>query len=498
MFESVQTGLRSALKTLQGKARLSEANMREGLALVEQSLLEADVSYSVVKDFVARVGEKALGENVLLALNPTQQLIGIIHQELVSTLGPVDPSIPLRKDVSVLMMCGLQGSGKTTTCGKLAKLLSQHKKTCLLVAADLQRPAAIEQLHVIGRQLDVPVYSEPGAKDPVAVCQNAVQQAREKQIPVVVLDTAGRLAIDQELMEQLVRIDNRVHPDQVFLVVDGMTGQDAVNSAKAFNEALELDGVIMTKLDGDARGGALLSVKHVTGVPIKFIGTGEHLDALEPFRPEGMASRILGMGDIVGLVDTVQKAVDVEKQKELEAKLAAGEFTLDDFKGQLRQIMQPGLMMKMMSLIPGVGSQLTEMMSGGDAEGDMGRMLAIIDSMTPQERKNPKIIDPSRRNRIARGSGAQVQDVNALLKQFELISPMIKAMAGKGMGARMQAIQEMQRSGAFNPGAKMPKMKGDTGKRLTSKERAELKKKREKELRKKKREQGRQGPSGGW
>src|SRR5262245_7730865 len=384
MFESLQTGLRSALKTLSGKAKLTEANMREGLALVQQSLLEADVSYELAKDFVARVSEEAMGEKVLLALNPTQQLIGIINNELIKTLGPVDPAIPLRKDVTVLMMCGLQGSGKTTTCGKLAKLLQQSKKNALLVAADLQRPAAIEQLHVIGRQLEVPVYSEPGAQDPIAVCTNAIAKARQQQIPVVVLDTAGRLAIDQELMDQLVRIDNKVHPDQVYLVVDGMTGQDAVNSAKAFNEAVELDGVIMTKLDGDARGGALLSVKHVTGVPIKFIGTGEHLDALEPFRPEGMASRILGMGDMLALVDTVQKAVDVEKQKELEAKLAAGEFTLDDFKGQLRQIMQPGLMMKMLSLIPGMG-QFTEMMNGEEAEGEMKRMLGIIDWMTWQE-----------------------------------------------------------------------------------------------------------------
>jgi signal recognition particle subunit SRP54 len=497
MFESLQTGLRSALKTLQGKARLSEANMREGLKLVEQSLLEADVSYSVVQDFIARVAEQALGEKVLLALDPTQQLIGIIHQELVNTLGPVDPAIPLRKDVTVLMMCGLQGSGKTTTCGKLAKLLAQHKKTCLLVAADLQRPAAIEQLHVIGNQVDAPVYSEPGAKDPVAVCQNAVQHARGQQIPVVVLDTAGRLAIDRELMDQLARIDNKVHPEQVYLVVDGMTGQDAVNSAKAFNEALELDGVIMTKLDGDARGGALLSVKHVTGVPIKFIGTGEHLDALEPFRPEGMAGRILGMGDVVGLVDTVQKAVDLEKQKELEARLQAGEFTLDDFKGQLKQVLQPGLMMKMLKLMPGMG-QFAEMLDGEDAEGEMRRKLAIIDSMTPQERRSPKVIDPSRRNRIARGAGVQVQEVNSLLKEFDMLAPIIKTLAGKGMGARMQAMQEMQKSGMFNPGAKMPKIKGDTGKRLTSKEKAELRKKREKDLRKKQREQGKQTPRGGW
>jgi signal recognition particle subunit SRP54 len=491
MFESLQTGLRSALKTLSGKARLTEANMRDGLKLVEQSLLEADVSYEVAKDFVDRVAEQATGEKVLLALNPTQQLVGIIHNELIKTLGPVDPTIPLRKDVTILMMCGLQGSGKTTTCGKLAKLLGQSKKTCLLVAADLQRPAAIEQLHVIGRQLGVPVYSEPGAKDPVAVCSAAVAKAKAEQIPIVVLDTAGRLAIDEELMNQLVHIDERVHPDQVYLVVDGMTGQDAVNSAAAFNEALELDGVIMTKLDGDARGGALLSVKEVTGVPIKFIGTGEHLDALEPFRPEGMASRILGMGDVVGLVETVQKAVDMEQAKALEEKLAAGEFTLDDFKGQMRQIMQPGLMMKMMSMLPGMG-QLTEAMNGEEAEGEMKKMLGIIDSMTPRERKNPKIIEPGRRNRIARGAGVQVQDVNALLKQFDMMAPIMKAMAGKGMGQRMQAIQDLQKSGMFNPGGGMPKMKGDTGKRLTSKEKAELRKKREKELKKKK------GPRGAW
>src|SRR6478735_6408855 len=491
MFESLQTGLRSALKTLSGKAKLTEANMREGLKLVQQSLLDADVSYEVAKDFVARVSEEAMGEKVLLALNPTQQLIGIINHELIKTPGPVDPAIPLRKDVTVLMMCGLQVSGKTTTCGKLAKLLQQSNKKCLLVAADLQRPAAIEQLHVIGRQLEVPVFSQPGATDPVAVCAAAVAKAKNDQIPIVVLDTAGRLAIDEELMNQLIHIDERVHPDQVYLVVDGMTGQDAVNSAAAFNEALELDGVIMTKLDGDARGGALLSVKEVTGVPIKFIGTGEHLDALEPFRPEGMASRILGMGDVLGLVDTVQKAVDMEKAKELEAKLAAGEFSLDDFKGQLRQIMQPGLMMKMMSMLPGMG-QLTDMMNGDEAEGEMKRMLGIIDSMTPRERRNPKIIEPGRRNRIARGAGVQVQEVNQLLKQFDMMAPIMKAMAGKGMGQKMQAIQQLQQSGMFNPGGGMPKLKGDTGKRLTSQEKSDLRKKREKELKKKK------GPRGAW
>ena len=322
-------------------------------------------------------------------------------------------------------------------------------------------------------------------------------KARKDQIALVVLDTAGRLAIDQELMDQLVRIDKRVGPDQVYLVVDGMTGQDAVNSAKAFNEALELDGVIMTKLDGDARGGALLSVKQVTGVPIKFIGTGEHLDALEPFRPEGMVSRILGQGDIVGLAQMARSIIDESAQKEMEAKLQAGEFTLDDFKKQLRSILQPGLMTKMMGLLPGMG-EIQKMMSGVDAEGDAKRVVGIIDSMTAQERRNPKIIDPSRRNRIARGAGVQVAEVNGLLKQYETMAPVMKAMAGKSMMGRMQALQDIQKSGMFNPGAKMPKMKGDTGKRLTSKERAEMKKRREKELRRKQRDRSRARPAAGW
>jgi signal recognition particle subunit SRP54 len=488
MFDSLQAGLQSALKTLSGKGRLTEGNMREGLAAVEQALLEADVSYSVAQDFIAHVGEKALGQKVLLSLNPVQQLMGIIYEEMVAVLGPVDPAIPLRKDVTIVMMCGLQGSGKTTSCGKLARLLEQNKKSVLLVAADLQRPAAIEQLHVIGQQLGVAVYSEPGQQDPVTVCQNAVAQARQQQKAVVVLDTAGRLAIDQELMDQLVLIDKRVHPDQVYLVVDGMTGQDAVNSAKAFNEALELDGVIMTKLDGDARGGALLSVKHVTGVPIKFIGTGEHLDALEPFRPEGMVSRILGQGDIVGLAQMARQVISEDQQKEMEARLQSGEFTLDDFKNQMRQIMQPGLAMKMLKMLPGMG-EMTKMMGDANPEEEFKRVVGIIDSMTQHERKNPKVIDPSRRNRIARGAGVPVQEVNGLLKQYETMAPMMKMMAGKSMMGRMQALNEIQRSGMLNPGGQMPKMKGDTGKRLTSKERAELKKRREKELRRKKREQ---------
>jgi len=327
-----------------------------------------------------------------------------------------------------------------------------------------------------------------GAQDPVKVCQDGIRKAKELEAQVVILDTAGRLAIDQELIAQLVRVDTRVQPDQVYLVVDGMTGQDAVNSAAAFNAALELDGVIMTKLDGDARGGALLSVKHVTGVPIKFIGTGEHLDALEPFRPEGMASRILGMGDIVALVDLAQKTVDAEKQKELEKKLMEGEISLDDFKNQLRTFLQPGLMMKMLGMIPGMGGMM-DALKGTDSEDEVRRFIGIIDSMTPAERRNPKIVDQSRRTRIAKGAGVQAQDVSGMLKQFDAMMPMLKMMAGKGVGGRMQALNELRKQGAFNPGAQIAKPKGDTGKRLTNEERKRLQKQREKDLRKRKREE---------
>lgn len=488
MFESIQTGLRSALKTIQGKGKLTESNMRDGLRLVEQSLLEADVSYQVVKDFMSSVAAKALGEKVLLALDPSQQLVGIVHDELVQLLGPVDTSLSLARDVNVLMMCGLQGSGKTTTCGKLARLLLEHKASVMLVAADLQRPAAIQQLHVLGEQLGVPVYSEPGVQDPVKVCQNAVKKAREQQIRVVILDTAGRLAIDQALMQELQKIDRQVQPDQVFLVVDGMTGQDAVNSAGAFNDALELDGVIMTKLDGDARGGALLSVKHVTGVPIKFVGTGEQLDALEPFRPEGMASRILGLGDIVGLVDVARRAIDEQQQREMEERMRGGRFTLDDFRNQLYQLSKPGLIKKMMGLIPGMGG-LTEAMAGMDAEGESKRLIGIIDSMTPAERKNPKLIDPSRRNRIAAGAGVQGNEVSQLLKQFDGFSAVMSQMAGDNMFERLKKVQQMQQSGMLNPGAQLMREKKGTGKRLSSQEKADLRKMREKELRKRKRQE---------
>jgi signal recognition particle subunit SRP54 len=487
MFESLQESLSGALKTLRGKGKLSEANMRDGLALVQTALLEADVSYPVVKDFIARVSEKALGERVLTSLDPSQQVVGIVHQELIDLMGPVDHSLHLLPDVTVLMLCGLQGSGKTTTCGKLGRLINERGRKPLLVAADLQRPAAIEQLHVIGQQLGLEVYSEPGAKDPVAVCTNAVKHAKKLGINVVLLDTAGRLHIDEELMEQLRQIDRRVEPQQVYLVVDGMTGQDAVNSAKAFNDALELDGVILTKLDGDARGGAVLSVKHVTGVPIKFIGTGEHLDALQEFHPERMAQRILGMGDILTLVEQAQQKFDADEMATQEERLRKGEFTLDDFRRMLGQTKKLGPLNKVMSLLPGMGN-MQQMMDGVDADGGMTRLGGIVDSMTPSERRNPsKLIDQSRRRRIAAGAGVEPHEVNELVKQFDGMAAVMKEMAGMGMRDRFKKMQQLQ-SGLANPAAQLQKPKVGTGKRLNSGERAKLRKEREKEARRRKRE----------
>ncbi|RMF87779.1 MAG: signal recognition particle protein, partial [Planctomycetota bacterium] len=406
MFESLQTGLTDALRTLAGRGKLTEANMREGLRLVQKALLEADVSLPVVKEFVARVSEAAQGEKILRSLNPTQQLFGVVHRELVNLMGPVDHSLHLKPGGTVIMLCGLQGSGKTTTCAKLGRMIKERGKSPMLVAADLQRPAAIEQLKVLGDSLEIPVYTEPGATDPVAVCRRAVQQAKSSGIDVVILDTAGRLHVDDELMEQLEQIDRRVQPEQVYLVVDAMTGQDAVNSAKAFNDALTLDGVILTKLDGDARGGAALSVKYVTGVPIKFIGVGEQTDALEEFHPERIAGRILGHGDILSLVEQAQKKLDQEEIARQQERLKQGQFTLDDFRKLIDQTQRMGPLRQVMSMIPGMGGMMRQLDSvDADAEGAMKRLRGIIDSMTPAERADPSIIDPSRRKRIAAGAG---------------------------------------------------------------------------------------------
>ena len=436
MFESLQESLGAALRTLRGRGKLTEANMREGLGLVQTALLEADVSFPVVRQFMDRVTEQATGEPVLKALDPTQQLIQIVYQALVELMGPVDHSLHLQPGGTVLMLCGLQGSGKTTTCGKLGRMIQQRGRKPMLVAADLQRPAAVEQLVILGQQLGLPVYSEPGAKDPVALCQRSVEHAQSAGIDVLILDTAGRLHIDEELMAELGLIDRRVEPDQVYLVVDAMTGQDAVNSAKAFNEALELDGVIMTKLDGDARGGAALSVKAITGVPIKLVGTGEHLDALEEFHPDRMARRILGMGDILSLVEQAQQKFDQEEMARQQERLAKGEFTLDMFRQMMDQTRRLGPLEKIMSFLPGMGS-MREMMAAagedGDADAQLHRFRGMIDSMTAAERRNPKLIDQSRRRRIAAGAGVEPQDIKGLLETFEPMAGMMRQISSMGV-----------------------------------------------------------------
>jgi signal recognition particle subunit SRP54 len=488
VFESLSEGLQSAFKSLSGKGKLTESNMREGLQIVEKAMLEADVSYSVVQDFMAQVTERALGKRVLLSLRPHEELINIVHSELISILGPVDTSLHLKKSgPTIIMLCGLQGSGKTTTCGKLSQMLLEEGVKPLLVAADLQRPAAIDQLHVIGAQLGVPVFSDKANSNPVDVCKAGVDKAIAEGARVVILDTAGRLAIDEELMAELQRIDKKVSPDQVYLVVDGMTGQDAVNSAGAFNKTLELDGVIMTKLDGDARGGALLSVKHVTGVPIKFIGTGEHLDALEPFRPEGMAGRILQMGDIVAAAREAHRIVDEQEREEMEAKMASGDFTLDDFKNMMEKIAKPGIMGRLMGLMPGMG-EMKSLLESDEAAGGIRQTIGAINSMTMKERRNPKIIDAPRRTRIAKGAGVQTPVVTQLIKQFEVMKPLMQGMAGKGVGDRMKMMEQLKASGIMNdPSMRGAKIKQSTGKRLSKEEKEKQKREREKTLRRLKR-----------
>ncbi|MEM9941127.1 MAG: signal recognition particle protein, partial [Planctomycetota bacterium] len=444
----------------------------------------------VVRDFMSKVSDKALGEKVLLSLRPSEQFIKIVQDELTELLGPTDADLRLNKEVNIIMMCGLQGSGKTTTCGKLSRLLKREADiTPLLCAADLQRPAAIDQLHVLGETLGVPVYSNREIQDPVQVCREAVAKAKADGNKVVILDTAGRLAIDEELMNQLKTIDREVQPDHVFLVVDGMTGQDAVRSASAFHEALELNGVIMTKLDGDARGGALLSVKHVTGVPIQFIGTGEHLEDLEPFRAEGMAGRILGQGDIYALARQAQDLVDEKEQQRMQEALEKGQFSLDDFRNQMQKMAKPGLMQKMLGLLPGMPNmrEINEMMNQGDTSKQIRQMVGIIDSMTPQERKDASVIDISRKRRIAAGSGVEVKQVSELLKQYNTMKPMLTGMAGMNVGDRMAQMDELKKQ-MMDPSRGMPKSKKTTGRRLTAKEKKKNKKDREKRLRQLRRE----------
>jgi signal recognition particle subunit SRP54 len=460
MFEAITDSIRGALSLID-RGRLTESNIREALHQVRQALLEADVNYEVAQDFIDNVTKQAVGEQVLKSLRPSEQIVGIVYQELVSLMGPVDHSLQIKRDgISILMMCGLQGSGKTTTCGKLAKMLREQGVQPMLVAADLQRPAAIEQLKIIGEQVGVPVYSEDPAKSsPLQVCRNAVADAKKRgNVKVIILDTAGRLHVDDELMRELELIDSKVGPDQALLVCDAMTGQDAVRSAKAFNDALELDGVILTKLDGDTRGGAALSVKAVTGVPIKFIGVGERLDRLEEFHPDRMASRILGGGDLATLLEKAQREFDADEMMRQQELMRKGKFTLEDFRDQFKQIRRMGPMKQIMGMIPGLGGML-ESNPDVDPEQEINRIEAMINSMTPDERRNPDKIDRSRRNRIAGGSGTEPSDVHQLIKQFQGMAGYMQEMAGMGLKDRLRAVRDLANAGMMDPNAQFAKDK---------------------------------------
>jgi signal recognition particle subunit SRP54 len=460
MFEAITNSIHGALSFID-RGRLTEANIREGLHQVRQALLEADVNYEIAQEFIRRVTEQAVGEQVLKALRPSEQIVGIVYQELVNLMGPVDHSLHIKRDgISVIMMCGLQGSGKTTTCGKLARMLKEGGVQPMLVAADLQRPAAVDQLKIIGEQIGVPVYSEePGKSSPLQVCRNAVNAAKTNgNVKVLILDTAGRLHVDAELMKELELIDTKIMPDQALLVCDSMTGQDAVRSAKAFNEALELDGVILTKLDGDTRGGAALSVKAVTGVPIKFIGVGEQLDRLEEFHPDRMASRILGGGDIATLLEKAQRELDAEEMMKQQELMLKGKFTLEQFRDQLQQIRKLGPIRQILGMIPGLGN-LLDNNPDVEPEEEIRRISAMIDSMTPDERRNPEKIDRSRRNRIAAGSGTEASEISNLVKQFHGMSGMMQQMAGMGLRDRLRAVRELADSGLMNPNAQLTRDK---------------------------------------
>jgi signal recognition particle subunit SRP54 len=485
MFEGIQRGISDALKKLRGRGRLTEANVRDGLQEVRRALLEADVNYTVANDFIARVTQKALGQEVLRTLDPSEQIVRIVYEELVELMGPIDHDFHFAKDrPSVIMLCGLQGSGKTTTAGKLALTLRERGRRPLLVAADLQRPAAVDQLKVLGEQIQVPVYSEtvvPGkGPSPLDVCRHAVSHAGKQLLDTIILDTAGRLHIADMPMDELKQIDRTIKPDQVYLVCDAMTGQDAVNSSKAFNDALELNGVILTKMDGDARGGAALSIKEVTKVPIKFIGIGEKLDRLEEFHPERMAQRIIGQGDLMGLIEKVGRVQQELSQEEIQRQqkmLAKGDFSLEDFRAQLEQAKKMGIK-NMMSHMPGMDELIPE---GEDPDESMGRIQGMLDSMTREEKRNPDIIDISRRRRIAAGSGTEPHEVKQLLSQYESARTLMRQMAKMSVFERIKMMTGLGKMGAFQPGAKLMKPKIGTGHRKSAKERAEDRKRKRKQ-----------------
>jgi signal recognition particle subunit SRP54 len=426
-FEGLSEKLQGVFKKLRGKGVLTEADIDEAMREVKLALLEADVNFKIVKDFVAAVKEKSLGEEVLGSLTPGQQVVKIVNDQLISLMGGTNSKITYSpKGFTVLLIAGLQGSGKTTTCGKLAAYLKKNGKNPMLAACDVYRPAAIDQLEIVGKSVGVPVFTMRESKDPERIAEEAAKEAERKGYNVLILDTSGRLHIDQELMGELIRIKKKTKPHEILLVVDAMTGQDAVNVAQGFDEALGIDGIIMTKLDGDSRGGAALSAKAVTGKPIKFIGVGEKMDALEPFHPERMASRILGMGDMMSLIEKAQETYDDEKAAVLEKKMRKNEFTLEDFLEQFGQIKLMGGLSKMMDMLPGMGGQQMKDVNMEQSEREFRHMEAIIQSMTKEERKDPSLLNASRRKRIAAGSGLTVAKINQLIRKYEDTKKMMK------------------------------------------------------------------------
>ena len=429
MFENLSERLERSFKILKGQGKITELNVAETLKEVRRSLLDADVNYKIAKDFTNRVKEKALGMNVLTAVKPGQMMVKIVHDELAELMGGKNVEVDIKGNPAIILMSGLQGSGKTTFSGKFANLLKNKKgKKPLLVACDVYRPAAIEQLKVLGEQIQVPVYSDETTKDPVRIALDAIKQAKAKGYDVVIVDTAGRLAIDEQMMNEIAAIKEAIHPNETLFVVDAMTGQDAVNTAREFNERLDFNGVILTKLDGDTRGAAL-SIRTVVNKPIKYVGTGEKLEALDAFHPERMADRILGMGDIVSLVEKAQEQFDAEEAKKLQKKISRNQFNFNDFLSQIQQIKKMGNIKDLASMIPGVGKALKDIDIDDDA---FKGVEAIIYSMTAAEREDPALINGSRRKRIAEGSGTTVQDVNRLLKQFEESKKMMKMLSGGG------------------------------------------------------------------
>lgn len=440
MFENLSHKLLTAFDKLRGRGKLTEEDVAAAMREVRLALLEADVNFRVVKEFIARVRERCVGQEVLESLSPDQHVVKIVYEELAQLLGSNAAPINLDGNPAIVLLAGLQGGGKTTTAGKLASLLRKRGRKPLLVAADIYRPAAIKQLQVIGDSLNIPVYSMGDRQDPLDIARGAIASAKAHGQDVVIIDTAGRLHIDEEMMAEVQRVHDAVEPSETLLVVDAMTGQDAVTVADAFNQRLEVDGFVLTKLDGDARGGAALSLRAVTQKPIKLVGTGEKLDALEPFHPERMASRILGMGDVLSLIEKAEEAIDARKAAELEAKLRSNRFDLDDYLSQLQQVRKMGPLDQVLSMIPGLGGQ--RQLQGLELdERQVKRQEAIIQSMTAEERRNPDIINGSRKRRIARGSGSSVQDVNRLITQYQQMRAMVRMMVDAEKGKRRGPIR---------------------------------------------------------